>query len=168
MYAVSLESEISPEEGELLKDILVLGIGNILHMDDGVGPHVVNSLAEERPDLAEMADIVDGGTAGFDLLPLMSGRRKIIIIDALKADDKPGSIYRIPGAYIGGAGNGLSLHEAGVRKMLDMLYVMGENPEVELLGIVVEDISSLEIGLSESLKNSLPRAVEELVKIISE
>jgi hydrogenase maturation protease len=168
MYAVSLEEGIIPDEGLVPKDILVIGIGNILHMDDGVGVHLVNLLTEKRPELAAHADIVDGGTAGFDLLPIMSGRNKIVIIDALRADDKPGSIYRIPAAYISGSGSELSLHEAGVRKMLDMLYVMGENPDIELLGIVAEDISSLEIGLSESLKNALPRAVEELVKIICE
>jgi hydrogenase maturation protease len=168
MYAVSLESGISPEGEDIVKDILVIGIGNILHKDDGVGVHLVNLFSEERPDLAARADFVDGGTAGFDLLPLMSGRSRIVIVDALRADDNPGSIYRIPSAFIGGSGSALSLHEAGVRKMLDMLYVMGEDPEIELLGIVAEDISSLEIGLSESLRNALPRAVEELIKIICE
>jgi len=168
MYAVSLEDGIIPEEGAVPKDILIIGIGNILHKDDGVGVHLVNLLAEKRPELAASADIVDGGTAGFDLLPILSGRSRIVIVDALRADDRPGSIYRIPSAFIGGSGSELSLHESGVRKMLDMLYVMGEDPDIELLGIVAEDITSLEIGLSESLENALPRAVEELVKIICE
>jgi len=170
MYAVSLEKTPGPSAGrkkKKYKPILVLGVGNILHRDDGVGVHVVNAL-RKRTSITPLADIVDGGTAGFDLLTIMAGRKKIIIIDALKADDVPGSIYRIPAYALKDSGSMLSLHEAGVKKIIDMLHFMGEDPEIEIVGIVIEDISSVEIGLSDKVENAVPRAIEEIIKIITE
>lgn len=167
MHAVSLEKDPDSVCVEKHKPILVLGVGHILHRDDGVGVHVVHTLLK-RSSIMALADIVDGGTAGFELLTIMAGRKKIIIIDALKADDVPGSIYRIPAYALKDSGSMLSLHEAGVKKIIDMLHFMGEDPEIEIVGIVAEDISSVEIGMSERVEKAVPRVIEEITKIISE
>jgi len=146
------------------KKVLVLGIGNILHKDDGVGVHVVNEISETVSDLPENVEVFDGGTFGYDLLPVMSGRKKIVIVDALKVDDEPGSIYRFPAGHLADCNNKFSLHDVGVKKIIDMLMLMGEYPEIEIIGIVPEDINSLDIGISDSVKKSIPKAVEYILE----
>ena len=90
----------------------------------------------------------------------MSGREKIVIIDALKIDDAPGSIYRFPAKHLSESGNKFSMHDVGVKKIIDMLALTGEEPEIEIIGIVPEDFHSFEIGISDSVMRSVPKAVE--------
>lgn len=145
------------------KKILILGIGNILHKDDGLGVSIVNEISESVKDLPKYVEVADGGTLGYDLLPLMSGREKIVIVDALKVDDVPGSIYRFPAKHLTDTNNKYSLHEMGVKKIIDMLTLTGETPDIEIIGVVPEDIQSLEIGVSDSVKKSIPKAVEYIL-----
>lgn len=142
------------------KSILILGIGNVLHRDDGVGVHVIEKINSSATDIPDNVEVIDGGTSGFDLLPLMAGRKKIIIIDALKVNDEPGSIYRFPASHIHDGGNIFSLHDMGVKKIIDMLRLTGEEPDIEIIGIVPEDIESLDMSLSDSVKKSIPKAVD--------
>ncbi len=145
------------------KRILVLGIGNILHKDDGVGVHVINEIINNVKKIPKDIELADGGTLGYDLLPLMSGREKIVIVDALKIDDRPGSIYRFPAKNLTDSSEKFSLHQMGVKKIIDMLNLTGEYPEIEIVGVVPEDINSMEIGISESVKKSIPAAVENVL-----
>jgi len=142
------------------KKVLILGIGNILHKDDGLGVFIVNEIENSVKDIPEYVEIADGGVLGYDLLLLMSGRKKIIIVDALKAGDQPGSIYKFPAKHLTDTNNKFSLHEMGVKKIIDMLALTGERPEIEIVGLVPEDIQSLEIGISDSVKKAVPKAVE--------
>lgn len=162
MHAVPLESGGAVMDE--VKDILVLGIGNILHMDEGIGVHVVNEMMDGDCGLPVNVELFDGGTSGYDLLPLMSGRRKIIIVDALKTDDAPGSIYRFPAERLVARNYLYSLHDMGVKKLVDMLKIMGEDPEIEIIGIVPEDYSSFAIGISDSVRESIPKVITEIVK----
>jgi len=146
------------------KKVLILGIGNILQKDDGVGVYAVNEIIDRIIDLPGDVEVFDGGTFGYDLLPVMSGRKKIVIVDALKVDDEPGSIYRFSANHLRDCNNRFSLHDVGVKKLVDMLMLMGESPEIEVIGIVPEDINSLDIGISDSVKKSIPKAVEYILQ----
>jgi hydrogenase maturation protease len=109
-------------------------------------------------------EVLDGGTCGFNLLPLMMGRERIIIIDALLADGAPGSVYRFP-VHCVRPGNSRSLVPPfNIRDLVTQVRFAGERPEVEVIGVVPEDVDSLEIGLSDSVKNSLPSIVREVLK----
>ncbi|HQO39185.1 MAG TPA: hydrogenase maturation protease [Spirochaetota bacterium] len=164
---MSLEAEEQSTAGvPAVKDVLVLGIGNILCMDEGVGVHLVNHIIESGRVFPENVEFADGGTSGYDLLPLMTGRRKIIIVDALKTDDVPGSIYRFPADSLVANNYVYSLHDLGVKKLVDMLKIMGENPEIEIIGIVPEDYSTLAIGMSDSVWESIPKAIAEVLKAV--
>lgn len=147
-----------------MKQVLILGIGNILQSDDGLGVHLIQDILESHPDLPENIEVVDGGTAGFDLIPLMSGKDKIVIVDALKTDDNPGSIYRFTPENAVATRSGFSLHEVGMMEIIRTLRLMGENPEIEIVGIVPEDISTLEISVSPAVKNAFPRAIEVILE----
>ncbi len=146
-----------------MQKILVLGIGNILQKDDGLGVHIINSIIESNRDLPEDVEFLDGGTAGYDLLTYMQDREKIVIVDALKVDDKPGSIYRFSPEHLKEEGDTYSLHDVGIQKILKLLTVTGENPEIEIIGIVPEDIETFQIGLSEPVQKAVPGAVEQIL-----
>ncbi|HOP65160.1 MAG TPA: hydrogenase maturation protease [Spirochaetota bacterium] len=140
--------------------VLILGIGNILHKDDGIGVHIINEISSTVSGLPEDVEVFDGGTFGYDLLPVMSGRKKIVVVDALKIDDEPGALYRFPAKHLTDNNNKFSLHDVGIKKIIDMLMLTGESPEIEIVGIVPEDINSLDIGISDSVKKSIPKAVK--------
>jgi hydrogenase maturation protease len=142
------------------KNVLILGIGNILQMDDGVGPHIITELLESGNDFPGNVEMLDGGTAGYDLVLFMQNRDRVIVIDALRVDDKPGSIYRFTADNIAPEKPTYSLHDFGLKKILDMLKMSGHEPHVEIIGIVPEDITTLDIGLSQSVKDAIPKVYE--------
>lgn len=143
--------------------ILILGIGNLLQKDDGVGSHIIRYINESDIKLPDDAEAIDGGTAGFDLVPLMQNRKKIIIVDALRVGDVPGSVYRFSPEHLTSSKEVYSLHDLGVREIIKQLQLLGDSPEIEIIGVVPENIETLEIGLSDSVKNSIPKAVEQIL-----
>ncbi len=140
--------------------VLILGIGNILQKDDGVGVHIVQSLLERQASLPGNIGIMDGGTAGFDLIGEMSEWGKIVIVDALKASDKPGSVYRFKPEQARARTTSVSLHEVGIMEVIREMRFLGHNPDIEFVGVVAEDVDTLEIGMSEAVRESIPRAIE--------
>ena len=151
MYCLSYGKKIIGLSYKKMRNELILGIGNILMSDDVLGVHIVNHIAQNIK-LPEGIDVIDGGTAGFDLLPIMNGREKIIIVDALKADSEPGSIYRFKPENARKSRVSFSLHEVGITEVIDTLRLLGENPEIEIFGIVPEDISTLNMDISQSVR----------------
>jgi hydrogenase maturation protease len=145
-----------------MSNVLILGIGNLLMKDDGIGSHVIQHILDSGMELPEGVEAIDGGTAGYDLIPLMMGRDKIVIVDALKGNDAPGSVYRFSPEHLASATQVYSLHDLGVREILKQLQLSGNDPAVEIIGIVPEDVTTLEIGISDSVKKSIPRVVEQI------
>jgi hydrogenase maturation protease len=115
---------------------LVIGLGNILLSDEGLGVHAVNALRERyafRPQIA----LLDGGTLGLDLLPYLEGRSRVLFIDAVDAGEVPGSIVTLDGDRVGHAsGPRLSVHHAGLGDLLFAARMQGICPdEVCLVGM---------------------------------
>lgn len=149
------------------KNILILGIGNILQSDDGLGVYITNHIIETGIDLPGGVEIIDGGTAGFDLLPIMKGRDKIIIVDALIVEDRAGSIYRFnPEKSDPISSNIISFHQVGILEIIKFLRLMGENPEIEIIGIVPEDIKTFNIGISDAVLKSVPKAIDLIMNSV--
>ena len=147
-----------------MKKILILGIGNTLHSDDGLGVHIINEILDSEINLDDDIEVIDGGTAGFDLMYIMTGREKIIIVDALKVDDEPGSVYRFKPENALLSGCTYSLHEVGITEVIKMLNILGHNPDIEIIGIVPEDISTREIIISDAVKRNVPKAIEVILE----
>ncbi len=148
------------------KKTLILGIGNLLKKDDGIGVHVVQYMQNNNLSLPENVELIDGGTAGFDLIPYMMGFDKLIIVDALKVQDKPGSIYRFDGSYLKAQSPHVSLHEMGIAEVLKVLKIQGSTPDVEVIGIVPENISTMDITPSPSVAQSIPKVVDLILDSI--
>ena len=97
--------------------VLIVGVGNELLGDEGLGVHVARSLLALKP-LPEGVEVIEAGTAFFDVLPDLAGRTRVIIVDAIRMGGEPGAVYRAeldgePGAEAAKAGS-LSLHDSGV------------------------------------------------------
>jgi hydrogenase maturation protease len=146
-----------------MKKVLILGIGNILQSDDGLGVHIVNHINESGLNLPENVEAIDGGTAGFDLISLMQGRDKIIIVDALKTADEPGSVYRFTPDRVVSSQNRMSLHEVGILDVIRVMRLLGENPKIEIVGVVPEDITTFDISISNAVRESIPKAVDVIL-----
>ncbi|MCX8123022.1 MAG: HyaD/HybD family hydrogenase maturation endopeptidase [Spirochaetes bacterium] len=149
------------------KKTLILGIGNMFQKDDGVGVHVVQYMQQHNVPLPASVKLLDGGTAGFNLIQYMLGYDKLVIIDALRVQDKPGSIYRFSGNHLKAQSPQVSLHEMGIAEVLRVLQLKGARPEVEVIGIVPEDIWSLDTSLSPSVEGSIPKVVELILDSVT-
>lgn len=146
-----------------VQDILILGIGNILLKDEGVGVHVVNKL-KEMP-LPENVEVIDGGTAGLDLTDFIANRKKVIVIDTVKAGEKPGTIYRLTEKNLKIKPKAImSFHEIDFLDALYMSEVMGEKPdETVIIGIEPEDMSD-GTDLSPEIEERIPKIIEVVMK----
>ena len=141
------------------RPILVLGIGNILLRDEGVGVRVIERMQKMR--LPDNVELVDGGTAGVDLLDVLAERKKVIVIDAVQADCEPGTVLRFTADDLTQPdGVGMSLHELGLGEALTMTKQLGCEPaDVVVFGIKPRDISC-GLELSDQISASVPRVVE--------
>ncbi len=120
----------------MILSTLVLGIGNLIMTDDGIGVRVVQRLAEEYSFPPEV-EIIDGGTLGLDLLPLLEGLDRLLIIDAMETGSPPGTIRRLSGEEIPIAFESrLSPHQVGLKDLLAVSRLMGNPlPDMVLLGV---------------------------------
>ncbi|MHC4084812.1 MAG: hydrogenase maturation protease [Planctomycetota bacterium] len=139
--------------------ILVLGIGNILLRDEGVGVRVIEQM--QKMHLPDDVELVDGGTAGADLLDVLAERKKVIVIDAVQADCEPGTVIRFSADDLTQPDRvGISLHELGLGGALKMTKQLGCEPkEVVVFGIKPLDISC-GLELSEEITAAVPKVVE--------
>jgi hydrogenase maturation protease len=119
-----------------------LGIGNLIMSDDGVGVKVVQRLRENYRFPPEVT-VVDGGTLGLDLLPMLEGVDKLLVVDAVETGEAPGTIVRLSGADIPIVlKTKLSPHQMGLQDLLLVAELMGCLPrEMVLLGIQPEQIT---------------------------
>lgn len=147
-------------------ELLVLGLGNPLCSDDGLGVAAVHELLR-RYDVPEGAVLMDGGTLGLSLLPHFEQARTAILIDAIRADGEPGSLVRLEGAEVAPAvACRLSPHQVGVVDLLDAARLLGRLPEpLTLLGLVPASLG-LGFGLTppvqQGMNGLLLRVVDEM------
>jgi hydrogenase maturation protease len=147
--------------------VLVLGLGNILLRDEGVGVRVVQALQSMR--LPDAVEALDGATAGLALLDILADRRRVIVVDAIDGEYPPGTVIRLaPEDLAPPDGGAVSLHGLGLVEALRLSERLGISPdEVVILGVKP---ASLEYGLelSAELNELLPRIIELVLDEIDE
>jgi hydrogenase maturation protease len=143
--------------------ILVLGLGNVLCSDDGVGVAALHRLVEAY-HLPDGVVALDGGTLGLALLPLVERAGRVILIDAIRGDGPPGSPVRITGDEVATAVyRRLSPHQVGVADLLIGAAMVGGYPdEVVIVGVVPQTIE-LGVGCSPAVDAAIPALVERVV-----
>jgi hydrogenase maturation protease len=125
--------------------ITILGLGNILMTDEGVGVHTVNEF-EKRYEVPDYVELIDGGAAGLDLIPFIEGREKGLMVDAVNFDREPGYIDTLENEAIPvRLATKASMHHLGLMDVLSIVKLSGNYPkEVCIIGIQPK---SLELGL---------------------
>ncbi|MBN2869375.1 MAG: HyaD/HybD family hydrogenase maturation endopeptidase [Campylobacterales bacterium] len=137
-----------------MKKIVVIGIGNILFKDEGVGVYAGRYL-EANYRFSPPIEIIDGGTLGFGLMDYYLSYDKVVILDTLSIEDAPGSVYRLPADELLGLGNyRKTAHEVEVVEMLEICSLQGSTAEVSVVGIVPEDITTVEMALSQPVREN--------------
>ncbi|MBS1253863.1 MAG: Hydrogenase 1 maturation protease [Anaerolineales bacterium] len=143
-------------EGEALPSTLVIGLGNLLRGDDGVGVRVAEALATR--DLPDDVEVVDGGTHGLGLVNFMEGRQRVILVDAADVGESPGEFRRftLDEARLLGDDRHLSVHAAGLRDALLLAQALDVLPdEVVIFGVQPANLEWYS-ALSPQVKAALP------------
>ena len=142
--------------------ILVMGLGNLLMSDDGLGSRVISELEERFLPCAQVS-LLDGGTLGLDLLPRLEGINKLLIIDALQMGAEPGSVFRLEGDDVPRAfANKLSVHQMGLQDLLAVAELQGHLPRE----LVVIGAQSAEIEMVMELSPPVQAAFDEVVSAV--
>ena len=149
--------------------ILILGIGNYLMGDEGLGVHLINELEKEpHPD---GVDLLDGGTAGFQLMDYLENYSTVIMIDSTLDANPVGTIRLIEPKFSKDFPKAMSTHEIGLKDLVESLSLVGRLPKIYLYVVTVEDIANLHVGLSPKVNAVLPelkKTVLEKAKELSE
>ena len=134
--------------------LLILGLGNLLCSDDGLGALVVQKIAECR-EIPDGVLVLDGGTLGLALLPYLEDAERAILVDAIQADAPPGTLVRVEGEDVGPAvAARLSVHQVGVSDLIEAARWRGRVPPTLILLGVVPDTIELGVGLSDPVRAS--------------
>jgi hydrogenase maturation protease len=156
------QSRPDKQSEEIPPRIVIIGVGNLLLMDEGIGIHAVKALQEI--DLPPDIKLIDGGTSP-DLIAYTRAGDKIIIIDAARAGGEPGAIYCFkPEDLAEGKRSLTSAHEMGVVENLNLMRLSGNAPrEIVIIGI---EPGKIEFGteLSSELEKRLPKIIEIVLK----
>ncbi len=113
---------------------LVLGLGNLLLSDDGLGVHAIDRLRKD-PRVDSSVTLLDGGTQGLSLMPHLSGFPRLLVIDALDVGEAPGTLVRFEGKALDGLPGKATVHQLGFADLMIAMKLLGESPEeVVVLG----------------------------------
>ena len=138
----------------------MLGLGNVLMGDEGVGVHAVRAL-EEHP-LPANVECLDGGTGGFVLLEPLQSAGRILIVDAAADGNPPGTVTRTTPRFSRDYPPTLTAHDIGVKDLLDVFYIQGGGPNVVLYAIAIDPQQPISMELSAGAA----KAAEEAVQMI--
>jgi hydrogenase maturation protease len=149
------------------QSIVIIGIGNLLKQDDGIGLHAVRYLQGKVP---EGVELVEGSTYAADLLPALESRSTAIFIDGLEAGEEPGAVFRFTPQELlrPRSKRSISVHDFGVLELLDAALLLDQSPdEIVIIGVQVKELGT-GIELSEELERALPQihrlVLEEIAK----
>ena len=134
--------------------ILLIGMGNILKGDDGLGVHALRRLAEEGVEGAELLEL---GTSLSDCFSLLEGYECVIALDAVAAGGDPGSLYWLSEErFARMRGRGLSLHEGDLLDALDLAALRGRKPELRVAGMEPLEWGNWSMELSPPVLAAMP------------
>jgi len=143
---------------------IVIGVGNVLFKDEGVGIFASKYL-EENYEFEGDLEIIEGGTLGFKLMTFFQEYDNVIILDTVSIEDKAGEIFRLPSDVLLGLGTyRKTAHEVEIVEMLEICSVLDKHAEVTILGIIPKDIESVQIGLTPEIEDRFEELILQTVK----
>jgi hydrogenase maturation protease len=138
--------------------ILILGVGNLIMSDEGIGVHVAHRMMEM--ELPPNVHVVEGGTDGFGLMNVIQEADRMILIDAVRGGGEPGSIYRFDIEDCPADANifKTSVHQISILEVIHLSGLIGSTPKTTIIGV---EPKSLEMGmdLSPEIEAKIPRVI---------
>jgi hydrogenase maturation protease len=160
-------SSTSSQAGRDAPKVLVLGLGNLLNSDEGLGVHAVRALQADRTVAFPQVSFLDGGTLGLNLLPLVEEATALLLIDCVDAGLSPGTVIELSEDEIPRySGVKLSQHQTTFQEVLGLAEIRAALPErLHLIGVQPD---SLELGteLSPLVRASLERVLKRVEEIL--
>ncbi|HCV43818.1 MAG TPA: hydrogenase maturation protease [Bacteroidetes bacterium] len=149
---------------EPTKRTLILGVGNLLMGDEGVGVHAIKQLQAEK--LPENVALLDGGTGGFHLLSLFQEYDPIILVDATMDGKPAGTVAVTQPRFASDFPRTLSAHDIGLRDLLESAQLVGPLPKLFLITVSIQEIRSMVMELSDPIQRSLTGVVDAVFDIL--
>lgn len=159
---VAISSDSYFFEKDKSNSILVMGVGNYLMGDEGIGVHVIQEMIKNK--LPEYVDILDGGTGGFLLLNCFEAYATVIFIDATMDGKPEGTISLIRPKFASDFPSALSVHDVGLKDMIEAVYLMENIPDIHLFTISIKEIVPMSLELNPKVKESIPKLIEKILK----
>lgn len=148
------------------KRILVLGVGNILFTDEGIGVRCIEQM-QEKYKFSDNVTLMDGGTLGTRLMGPILESNYLIVCDAVLCDDKPGSVYRLLGEDLRKSlAFRDSMHQTDLVDTLGMCEIVGNRPEAVVIGMEPFDYDSMALELSSTAVSSMPVMIDSVIREI--
>lgn len=143
--------------------VLLLGIGNVLLQDEGIGVRVLEEL-QRRYHIPVGVTVLDGGTAGMALIEDILDKDQLIILDAVKSEQAPGTVMRLEGDAVPAFfQTHITPHQLGLADILATLAVAGRKPEsIVLIGVVPESVE-LSLELSDRLQGQMETLLDMIL-----
>lgn len=143
--------------------ILILGIGNYLMGDEGIGVHLARSL--ENVQLPEGIDVLDGGTGGFHLLEYFLNYPIVILVDATLDGRPAGTIRLLKPRFAADFPQAMSTHDIGMKDLICSLQLLDKIPRVYLFAVSIETIQQQGIELTSALTDVLPILQQQVLAL---
>ena len=161
---VAISSDALFFEKDKSNSFLILGVGNYLMGDEGVGVHLIQEMA--KIDLPEYVDILDGGTGGFLLLSCFEAYKTVIFVDATMDGKGEGTISLIRPKFASDFPSALSVHDVGLKDMIEAVYLLESKPDIHLFTISIKEMTPMTVELNSNVNNAIPDTIQQILKLI--
>jgi hydrogenase maturation protease len=144
---------------------VILGVGNVLMGDEGVGVLAARHLIEAG--VPDGVDVVDGGTGGFHLMEYFQDYDRVVLVDATLDGQAPGSVSFIRPRFSSDYPPTLSAHDIGLKDLLDAVYLLGQSPEVILFAVSVAVVDGVTLEMTPAVADSVPRVSQQVLDYLA-
>jgi hydrogenase maturation protease len=148
------------------RKLLVLGIGNYLMADEGLGVHLAERM--HKVELPPGVDVLDGGTGGFHLLEYFEQYERVIIVDATLDDRPAGTVRLIKPRFAADFPQAMSTHDIGLKDLVGALQLLGTMPEIDLYVVSIKSIQEQGIELSGEISMAIDTLIDDIRERIAQ
>lgn len=145
-------------------DILVLGIGNYLMGDEGVGVQFIQNIDQAK--FPQNISFIDGGTGGFTLIPYIENHQHVILVDATMDGKEEGTITLLKPKFSDDFPVSLSGHNFGLKDMVDILTFMDKMPNIYLFTVTISKMEPMYLKLSPKVAEAIPKVTEMVLGLV--
>ncbi len=146
------------------RPVLILGIGNLLMGDEGIGVHAIRRL--EHESFPPHVRLLDGGTGGFHLLTYLQEYPAVVMIDATMDGRPAGTVRLIHPRFANDFPRALSAHDIGLRDLIESAVLVGTLPDIHLVTISVASVQPMQTDLSSEVEACLPEVIKTVHQAI--